>query len=89
MRIGITGGGPTVDRMVQQAVEAERDGFTSVWYASAVAGNPLVVIALAGRATTTIELGTAVLPTYPVHPLLMASQATGVVGAMIGPLSRV
>jgi F420-dependent oxidoreductase-like protein len=85
MRIGITGGGPTVDRMVQQAVEAEGEGFTSVWYASAVAGNPLVVIALAGRATTTIELGTSVLPTYPVHPLLMASQATSVVGAMGRP----
>jgi len=82
MRIGITGGGATVDRIVEQAIGAERDGFSSIWYASAVAGDPLVAIALAGRATTTIELGTAVLQTYPTHPLLMASRATSVAAAM-------
>jgi alkanesulfonate monooxygenase SsuD/methylene tetrahydromethanopterin reductase-like flavin-dependent oxidoreductase (luciferase family) len=42
---------------------AESDGFTSLWYASAVTGDPLVAMALAGRETTTIELGTAVLQT--------------------------
>jgi alkanesulfonate monooxygenase SsuD/methylene tetrahydromethanopterin reductase-like flavin-dependent oxidoreductase (luciferase family) len=59
MRIGLTGGGTTADRIVQQAVEAEADGFTSLWYASAVFGDPLVAMALAGRATKTIELGTS------------------------------
>ena len=39
MRIGITGGGATVDRIVEQAIGAERDGFSSIWYASAVAGD--------------------------------------------------
>ena len=33
MRIGLSGGGTTADRIVQQAVEAEADGFTSLWYA--------------------------------------------------------
>ena len=65
MRIGLTGGGATVDKIVQQAQQAEADGFTSLWYASSVAGDPLVAMALAGRATTAIELGTAVLQTYP------------------------
>src|SRR5579872_3458413 len=85
MRIGITGGGATVDRIVEQAVEAEGDGFTSVWYASAVAGDPLVAIALAGRATASIELGTAVLQTYPTHPLTMATRAASVASAMGRP----
>ena len=85
MRIGITGGGATADRIVQQAVDAERDGFSSVWYASAVAGDPLVAIALAGRATTTIELGTAVLQTYPTHPLTMANRAASVAAAIGRP----
>ena len=40
MRIGLTGGGATVERMVQQAQRAEEDGFTSLWYASAVGGDP-------------------------------------------------
>ena len=65
MRIGLPGGGATVDKIVRQAERAEADGFTSLWYASAVAGDPLVAMALAGRATTSIELGTAVLQTSP------------------------
>ena len=78
MRIGLTGGAATVDKMIEQAQRAEADGFTSLWYASTVAGDPLVAIALAGRATARIELGTAVLQTYPCHPLLQANR--GIVG---------
>jgi alkanesulfonate monooxygenase SsuD/methylene tetrahydromethanopterin reductase-like flavin-dependent oxidoreductase (luciferase family) len=68
MRIGLTGGASTVDKMVEQATRAEADGFTSLWYASAIAGDPLVAMAVAGRATSTIELGTSVLQTYTCHP---------------------
>jgi F420-dependent oxidoreductase-like protein len=82
MRIGLTGGGATVDKVVRQARQAEADGFTSLWYASAVTGDPLVAIAVAGRETTRIELGTAVLQTYPCHPLLQANRAASVVDAM-------
>lgn len=82
MRIGLTGGGATVDRVVEQAVQAEAEGFTSLWYASVVTGDPLVAMAIAGRATTRIELGTAVLQTYPCHPLLQANRAASVADAM-------
>jgi len=85
MRIGLTGGGATVDKMVQQAQQAEADGFTSLWYASAVAGDPLVAMAIAGRATSTIELGTSVLQTYTAHPVLQANRAASVVAAMARP----
>ncbi|OHV43110.1 LLM class F420-dependent oxidoreductase [Parafrankia soli] len=85
MRIGLTGGGTSVDAIVHQAKQAERDGFTSLWYASEVAGDPLVAMAIAGRETTTIELGTAVLQTYPCHPLLQANRASSVVAAMGRP----
>ena len=51
MRIGLTGGAATADKMIEQARQAEADGFTSLWYASTVAGDPLVAMALAGRAT--------------------------------------
>ena len=96
MRIGLTGGGATVDKVVRQAKQAEADGFTSLWYASAVTGDPLVAIAIAGRETTSIELGTAVLQTYPCHPLLQANRTASVVDAMgrpgftlgIGPVAR-
>ncbi len=85
MRIGLTGGGATVDKVVHQAKQAEADGFTSLWYASVVTGDPLVAIAIAGRETTRIELGTAVLQTYPCHPLLQANRAASVVDAMGRP----
>jgi alkanesulfonate monooxygenase SsuD/methylene tetrahydromethanopterin reductase-like flavin-dependent oxidoreductase (luciferase family) len=58
MRIGLSGGGASVERMVEQAQEAEADGFSSLWYASAVSGDPLVAMAIVGRATSRIELGT-------------------------------
>lgn len=82
MRIGLTGGGATVDKVVEQARQAETDGFTSLWYASLVTGDPLVAMAIAGRETSTIELGTAVLQTYPCHPMLQANRAASVVDAM-------
>jgi F420-dependent oxidoreductase-like protein len=82
MRIGLSGGGATVDRLIDQAVRAEVDGFTSLWYASAVAGDPLVAMALAGRATSAVELGTSVLQTYTSHPALQAQRAIAVGEAM-------
>jgi F420-dependent oxidoreductase-like protein len=81
VRIGLTGGASTVDKIVQQAQRAESEGFTSLWYASTVAGDPLVAMALAGRATSTIELGTAVLQTYPCHPLLQANRVAAAANA--------
>ena len=82
MRIGLTGGGATADRIVQQAIDAEADGFTSLWYASAVFGDPLVAMALAGRATSHIELGTSVLQTYTCHPVLQANRGASTAAAM-------
>src|SRR4030095_6983139 len=85
MRIGLTGAGSSVDKVVQQAVQAEADGFTSLWYASLVTGDPLVAIALAGRETSRIERGTGVLQTYPCPPLLQANRVASVVDAMRRP----
>ena len=85
MRIGLSGGGTSADRIIEQAVQAEADGFTSLWYASAVFGDPLVAMALAGRATSSIELGTSVLQTYTCHPVLQANRAVSTAAAMGRP----
>ena len=82
MRIGLSGGAAGVDRMIAQAQEAEADGFSSLWYASAVGGDPLVAMAMAGKATTSIELGTSVLVTYACHPVLQANRTAAVANAM-------
>ncbi|MET0727164.1 MAG: TIGR03564 family F420-dependent LLM class oxidoreductase [Acidimicrobiales bacterium] len=85
MRIGLSGGASSVDKMVEQAQRAEGDGFTSLWYAGATGGDPLVAMAVAGRATSSIELGTAVLQTYTAHPVLQANRALSVVDGMGRP----
>jgi F420-dependent oxidoreductase-like protein len=85
MRIGLNGGGTTVERMIEQAQQAEADGFSALWYPSAVAGDPVAPMAVVGRATTSIELGTAVLQTYTSHPALQANRALSAALAMGRP----
>jgi alkanesulfonate monooxygenase SsuD/methylene tetrahydromethanopterin reductase-like flavin-dependent oxidoreductase (luciferase family) len=74
VKIGLSAGAPAVERAIQQAEEAEAAGFSTLWYPGAVSGDPLIQMALAGRATTRIELGTSVLQTYPCHPSLQATR---------------
>jgi F420-dependent oxidoreductase-like protein len=88
MRIGLPGSGTTIEKIIRQAEQAEADGFSSLWYASAVFGDPLVAMALAGRATSTIELGTSVLQSYTCHPALQANRTAALVAA-IGTPGRV
>ena len=85
VRIGLTAVAGTTDKVVEHAQAAERDGFASMWFASYLAGDPLVAMAIAGRATSTIELGTAVLQTYPCHPVLQANRAAAAAAAMGRP----
>jgi alkanesulfonate monooxygenase SsuD/methylene tetrahydromethanopterin reductase-like flavin-dependent oxidoreductase (luciferase family) len=87
MRIGISGGGNTTERVIEQATEAESDGFTSLWYAGGTGGDPLVLMALAGRSTKSIELGTSVLQTYTCHPVLQANRVKAVASAMGRPMT--
>jgi F420-dependent oxidoreductase-like protein len=80
MRIGIgigeIGGVPAdLDNLVAQAQRAEREGFASGWFANIFGFDAVLAAALCGRGTTRIELGTAVVPTYPRHPTALAQQA--------------
>ena len=61
--------------LVERAVAAEAAGFASVWLPQVNTIDALMSLALAGRDTRTIELGTAVVPTYPRHPMALAAQA--------------
>jgi alkanesulfonate monooxygenase SsuD/methylene tetrahydromethanopterin reductase-like flavin-dependent oxidoreductase (luciferase family) len=87
MRIGLSAGAASAERAIEQAVDAEAAGIHSLWYPGAVAGDPLVQMALAGRATERIELGTAVLQTYPCHPTLQASRIQAVAAAVGRPVT--
>jgi F420-dependent oxidoreductase-like protein len=78
MRIGIMAGagdGSSLDQLVAQAQRAEAAGFATFWLANIFSYDAITAQAVVGRATRRIELGTAVVPSYPRHPLAMAQQA--------------
>src|SRR5690242_8633674 len=79
MKIGLMvplpGTTPAPATIVEQIVRAESMGFRSAWIPNVFGSDALTVLALAGTRTTTIELGTLVVPTYPRHPTALAQQA--------------
>lgn len=90
MRIGmmtVPAGGDSLDGMVRGAQAAEKAGFALAWLANIFSFDALTVLALAGRETGRIELGTAVVPTYPRHPVAIAQQAMTVQAATGGRLA--
>lgn len=79
MRLGIYGGnlrrGAPLVSLLDEIFDLEKRGFTSYWVPQTGTYDALTMIALAGRETNTIELGTAVVPSYPRHPNVLAQQA--------------
>ena len=83
MRIGLFGGTghATIDRIVDAARGAAHDGFASFWLPQVFGLDAMGMLAIVGREVPRIELGTAVVPTYPRHPATMAQQALTVQAA--------
>src|SRR3954447_14370202 len=75
MRIGLNGGAASIEKMIEQAQRAEADGFSTLWYPSAVAGDPVAPMAAVGRETTSIELATAGLQPHTAPPVVQATRA--------------
>jgi len=73
--ISMPGDPVTTSGLIERVVEAEAAGFASAWLPQVGTIDALMTLALAGAASTEIELGTAVVPTYPRHPTVMAQQA--------------
>jgi F420-dependent oxidoreductase-like protein len=65
-----------VDELIDQTRQAAEAGLKSVWFSQLpLSQDAVTVAALAGREVPGIEVGTSVVPTYPRHPLLVASAA--------------
>ena len=79
MRIGIFGGDVaatgTIDDHVTAARAAAEEGFSGFWLPQIFGYDALTMLALIGREVPGLELGTAVVPTYPRHPAALAAQA--------------
>jgi F420-dependent oxidoreductase-like protein len=80
IRIGVTvsdAGGTALDRLLAQARQ-------SVWTANIFGVDAMTLAALAGRETSRIEIGTAVVPTFSRHPFYCAQQALTTQAALGG-----
>jgi F420-dependent oxidoreductase-like protein len=71
----ISGQPATVDDLIAQAQRAEADGFAGGWLANIFGVDAIMMAGLLARETKRLELGTAVVPTFPRHPMAMAQQA--------------
>jgi 5,10-methylenetetrahydromethanopterin reductase len=88
MRIGLMSGhgqrSEDLDELVALAQRAETIGFDTFWLANTFGLEAITASALIGRETTRIEIGTAVVPTYPRHPTVMAQQSLSAQAACNG-----
>lgn len=80
MKIGLLGGADSatsssIDRLVAFARSAEDLGFDSFWMAQFIGLDAITALTVAAHETKRIELGTAVIPSYPRHPAALAQQA--------------
>ena len=65
----------TIDDVVAEATAARQLGAHTFWSSQIFGHDALTVLAVVGREVPGIELGTAVVPTYPRHPMMLAQQA--------------
>src|SRR6266511_2493803 len=94
MRIGVMIGperrryGTKVDRLRSDARWAEEAGFATVWLPQIPDEfDVLTQATLVGAETSRIEVGTAVVPVQPRHPIALAQQALSVQAVCGGRLS--
>ena len=91
MRIGTLqdepAGPEALNRLRDQLQRAADDGLASAWISNIFGLDALTALAVAGSQVPGIELGTAVVPTYPRHPAVLAQQALTVATALQGRLT--
>lgn len=75
MRIGIFTERKTVDELVADIRDAAERGFESAWVPQIFGLDAMTALAVVAREVPEISLGTAVVPTYPRHPSMIAAQA--------------
>ena len=84
MRIGVfigeaSGERTSVEQLLANAADAEARGLATGWVPHIPWSlDALTALALVARETSTIELGTAVVPTFPRHPMSLAQDALSV-----------
>jgi 5,10-methylenetetrahydromethanopterin reductase len=80
-------GTEALGRLADTLRRAADDGFSSAWMSNIFGLDALTALAVAGSQVPGIELGTAVVPTYPRHPAVLAQQALTTATAVGGRLT--
>jgi F420-dependent oxidoreductase-like protein len=75
MRIGVIVEAKDLDSAVAGVRQAADEGFASAWFTQMFSFDAIGVCTVAGREVPGIEVGTAVVPTFPRHPVTLAMQA--------------
>ena len=75
------------DQVVDQVTGLRDAGIETAWASQIFAYDALTTIAAVGREVAGIGFGTAVVPTYPRHPVMLAAQALTVQAATGGRLT--
>lgn len=75
MKIGMFAQPSTVDAAIEDVKAIADAGFASAWMPQIFGLDTLTALAIASREVSGIELGTAVVPTFPRHPMMLAAQA--------------
>ena len=73
--IGADGTKDSINDVVRLGKEIEEAGLDHVWLANIFSFDAITTLALIGRETSRVRVGTAVTPTYPRHPGALAQQA--------------
>src|SRR5215218_3081643 len=86
-RVGLVIYGADARAAVEAIVAAEAAGVRQIWMTQGgTSPDTLAIFAAAAARTSTIRLGTAIVPTYPRHPLALAQQALAVADLAPGRL---
>ncbi len=85
-RVAVFGSANTIDRLEADVRAAAEMGFTQYWSPQIFDLDVLTAFAVIGSRVPGIRLGTAVVPTYPRHPMALAQQALTVNQATGGRL---
>ena len=90
MRIGVSlqdpAGPDPMTALREELQRAADQGFASAWMSNIFGVDALTALAVVGNQVPGIDVGTAVVPTYPRHPAVLAQQARTVAAAVDGRL---
>ena len=76
--VGIAIHKPTTTAMLKSLQEAEAANVPTVWLTTGAGPDGLTVFAAAAATTQRVRMGTAIVPTFPRHPLVVAQQTADI-----------